>query len=144
MKKRNVLLIAQVNTQKIKTALLFHFDTMSCHSLPLQKNSDSFYKNDMRIDAHMHVICAMLTLTYDALAPFVTFSLLMQQKSFSMPLCFQNLIIVILFSKVAQCICRKDFRRFKTQQQDKFDNVANIITFHPFSYRYTGCPIMPA
>ena len=34
---------------------------------------------------------AMSTLTYDAFAPFVTFSLLMQQKPCSVPLCFQKL-----------------------------------------------------
>ena len=55
---------------------------------------------------------AKFTLTYDALAPFTTFSPLMQQKPCSLPLCFQNLIIVILFSMVAQCMYWKDFRRF--------------------------------
>ena len=34
---------------------------------------------------------------------------------------------------VAQCIYRKVFRRFNTQQQDLLFNVANKITFHPFS-----------
>ena len=34
---------------------------------------------------------------------------------------------------VAQCICWKDLRRFKSQKQDYFFNVTNKMTFYPFS-----------
>ena len=63
--------------------------------------------------SYLKFISPSLTLTHNALVPFVTFSLLIQYKLDSVPLCYQNYIIVILFFMVAQCTCWKDFRRLK-------------------------------
>ena len=139
-------------TRKLNcTSLSFGHNVISFSTTA--KNLGFHFTDDMRIDAHVqdiyiqdidihtynktrhktrHTYAAMFTLTYDALAPFVT-SPLMQQKPCSVPLCFLNLIILILFSMVAQCICWKDFRRFKIQQQELSFDFANKITFHPFS-----------
>ena len=86
------------------------------------KNLGFHFTDDMRIDVHVQDI---------------------SHKAYidTVPLCYQNWIIVILFYMVAQCICWKDIRRFKTQQQDKFFNVANKITFHLYSCLCTGCPL---
>ena len=91
---------------------------LNCTSLSFGHNVTSFsttvkniafhFTDDMRIDAHVQDICRNVYITYDALAPFVTFSLLMQQKPCSVPLCFKNWITEIIFSMVAQFICWKD------------------------------------
>ena len=43
--------------QKNYIALLFHLDTMSYHSLLLQRNLGFHFSDDMRIDAHVQDIC---------------------------------------------------------------------------------------
>ena len=143
-KKRTVFLYVHIIAQKFLIALLFHLDTMSYHSLLQQKTSDSILQMVWKLTYMYKTYAAKCILTYDALGPIVTFSLLTLQKPRSVPLCLQNLIVVILFPMVAQCICCKNFRRFKTLQQDLFFNVASKITFHPFSCLCTGCPLMPA
>ena len=54
------------------------------------KNLGFHFSDDMRIDAHVRTYAAKNTLTYDAFAPFVSFSPLIQQKPCSVYLCFQK------------------------------------------------------
>ena len=82
----------KLNDEKTECLLIRpnkYTQNLNCTSLSFGHNVISFtttamklrfqYTDDMRIDAHFQDICAMFTLTYDALAPFVT-SLLMQQN----------------------------------------------------------------
>ena len=118
LKKKNIFLYVLINTRKILIALHFHLSTMSYHSQLQQKILDSILHMTWELPRMCWTYAAKFTLACDPLAPFVTIYLPMQQKTCLVPLCFQNKIIVILFSMVAQCICWKDIRRFKAQQQD--------------------------
>ena len=88
-KTQCLLMRPNKRTQALKcTSLSFGHNIISFSTTA--KNLGFHFKDDMRIDAHVQDTCARFTLTYDALAPFVTFSLLMLQKPCSVPLCFQK------------------------------------------------------
>ena len=67
-----------------RTSLSFGHNVISLSSTA--KTSDSILQMTCELTRMYKTSAARLTLTYDALAPFVTFSLLMQQKLSSAPL----------------------------------------------------------
>ena len=84
----------QLNDEKTQCFLIHQnkcTQNINCTSLSFGHNVISFsttaknvrfhFTDDMRIDAHAQDYAAKPTMTYNALAPFVTFSLLMQHKT---------------------------------------------------------------
>ena len=74
--------------------------------------------DDMRIDAHEKDTCHKDYIDIRRINSVRHLLSIDATKTMLSALCFQNYIIVILFSLVDQCYCWKDFRRFKTVQQD--------------------------
>ena len=79
------------------------------------KNLGFHFTDDMRIDMHVQDICCKVYIDIQRISSIR--HLLSIDATKTLLSAFVQ-IIVILFSMVAQCIFWKDFRRFKTQQQD--------------------------